>query len=173
MPIVNFKPIDTAGLKVTKAPADAQSKVLEILEAQYKRPANPEDNEVAPQNLYAEVQVGGKTVAKLYNSGVSEMPNVLAGNIQKLVSDGVGPNLAQARAEQIAQALGGKIVRASTAQTQGQWEKRPATQWVVDTAAIQRDVMLQGMRASLQQSLAVTVDQSVLIQAQILGQTRS
>lgn len=81
--------------------------------------------ELTADSLYAEIKVGGRTVAKVFNSGVAETPNGL--NVD-LTDDGQGPSLAQIRAEEIAKAMGGKIVKADTAQTQSQWARSHAEQ---------------------------------------------
>ncbi len=81
----------------------------------------------APQNVYATVKVNGKVVATLYNGGTSQMTNAAAaevGDLQDPPGLNGGPDLAQWRAEAIAQATGGTIEKASTAITQAQWTPR-------------------------------------------------
>lgn len=109
----------------------------------YSRPVNIADH--PSQKLYAEVQVNGQTVAKLYNSGAMGTSNAAYGRIKNLPSMGesvsiTGPELAQRRAEEIAQALGGKVVHSSTAITQAQWQATPLIQFQLDYAAMARDV---------------------------------
>jgi hypothetical protein len=80
-------------------------------------PNDPPD--AAPDNLYAQVKVGDRVMAKIYNGGTVEMLD--DAQAPELAQQGTGPQLAQARADQIAQALNGTIVKADTAQTQDQW----------------------------------------------------
>ncbi len=78
----------------------------------------------AADTPYAEVRVGGTVVATLTNNGYltasDEVRQLLGeeGGIQ-------GPMLAQQRAEKIAKALGGEIVKAETAMSQARWNARP------------------------------------------------
>ncbi|WP_022720255.1 hypothetical protein [Rhodopseudomonas sp. B29] len=90
-------------------------------------PADAADN--APQNTYAQVKVGNKVVATLYNGGISEMSNATAAAVSELVDPpGLsGPNLAQWRADNYARLLGGTVEKAPTAITQSQWTPRPST----------------------------------------------
>jgi uncharacterized membrane protein YebE (DUF533 family) len=77
----------------------------------------------APQNTYAQVKVGGKVVATLYNGGSSTMTNEAAakvGGLQDLPGLS-GPDLAQWRADRYAKLLGGTVEKAQTAITQSQW----------------------------------------------------
>lgn len=57
-------------------------------------------------NLYAEISVNDKVVAKVWESGLTKLPNSLA---NELSQSGSGIQTAQERSEQIAEALGGKI----------------------------------------------------------------
>jgi len=83
---------------------------------------NRADND--PGNIYAEIQVNGKTVATIYNSGAAETSNAIARKA-KLSGDrsngSEGPELAQRRAEDLAAAAGGEIVKADSAIDQAQW----------------------------------------------------
>ncbi|MDQ7735385.1 hypothetical protein QT231_22010 [Halomonas sp. SpR1] len=58
----------------------------------------------APENLFAEIKVNGKVVAKVWDSGLAQTPRDL-----QLSTNGGGLPLAQERAEQIAKELGGEI----------------------------------------------------------------
>lgn len=80
----------------------------------------------AAQNTYAQVKVGGKVVATLYNGGSSAMTNQAAaavGDLQDPPGLG-GPDLAQWRADNYARLLGGTVEKAPTAITQSQWTPR-------------------------------------------------
>ena len=71
---------------------------------------------------YAAVVVNGTVVAKLDNNGIVETPNAMGAQLGDLPDEGRGPQLAQARAEHIAAAMGGKIVKAGTAMDQNVWK---------------------------------------------------
>lgn len=60
-------------------------------------------------NLYAEISVNDKVVAKIWESGLTKLPNSHASLASELSQSGTGIQTAQERAEQIAKALGGKI----------------------------------------------------------------
>lgn len=128
--------------------------------AEWARPRDfvrpePPPASLTADSLYAEIQMNGKTVAKVFNSGCAEMPNALAGRVG-MTDDGQGPALAQIRAEEIAKALGGKIVKADTAQTQSQWQRSSAEQraaldaWMKNAGIgpnVQAELLLQAQEA--------------------------
>lgn len=157
--------IDIAQLKQLPMPAaikmsDSQIAAMRAtMEAQYRRPVGPADN--APENIYAQVKVNGKVVATLYNSGVSETSNAVGGQLQDMLMNpsGSGPQLAQSRAEQIAKALGGTVVKAPTAQTQAQWAARPPREFYIDYAAMADDPRLS-------RSVTTQVNTQLLAQSQ-------
>ncbi|MFX8554342.1 hypothetical protein ABTM01_19415, partial [Acinetobacter baumannii] len=67
--------------------------------------------------------------------------NAMGARLQKILGaedTTAGPALAQQRAEKIAKALGGEIVKAATAQTQSQWNARPPVTWTVDREGLAR-----------------------------------
>jgi hypothetical protein len=137
--------------------------IEQMIEQMQTRPAGTSGG--SPENLYAEVKVNGKTVAKLYNSGAAATPNALSG--LKLSSDGNGPQLAQQRAEEIAEATGGTIVKASTALTQKQWSELPPRQFTTDWDAVERQKQLWYAGTQQRQMIA---NPAMLVQAQLLGQ---
>ena len=146
-----------------KLPEEFMAQLRKIRESLHRVPLDPPDN--APENLYAEIRVGNRTIAKVYNSGCTETPNDL-GYID-LKQDGQGPTLAKVRAEQIAAAIGGTIVPAETAQPQAQWDTRPPRRWAIDYDAIERD------RREAEESLrrrSQRPDESVALQAQLMAQ---
>ena len=111
------------------------------------------------------MKVNGQTVAKLYNSGGAETSNSVGAKLMDLPSmqssdSGMGPELAQRRAEQIAKALGGTVVRAKTAQTQPQWRSRPPMQFTYDYVAMEK--FMQARAASMR----------TLVDAQSIAQSR-
>lgn len=97
-----------------------------------------------PDTLYATVRVGNETV-KLYNSGSMESSNALGSRLQNIpgiLDTNGGPAGAQARAEMIASALGGKITKSHTAMTQAEWQNAPKQHLVTDWDALRRDPRL-------------------------------
>lgn len=98
--------------------------------------------------VYAEVKVGGNTVAKIYNSGSIESSNAMGGRIQSILqrqdTQLSGPNGAQERAEILARALGGRIEKTTDAMTQGEWEASPKQHLVTDWDALRRDPRVAG-----------------------------
>ena len=136
-----IKSIETSGLPIHKMSEEEIAEFDRIQEESYRIPAASMKNHIS-QTLYGEVQVDGKTVAKLYNSGAVETSNAMGGKIARIISnDGDGPNLAQRRADEIVSALGkdATFVKSQTAATQSQWNHRPAIEWTYDYAAMKRD----------------------------------
>ncbi|WBL78753.1 hypothetical protein I3J27_38460 [Bradyrhizobium xenonodulans] len=113
----------------------------------------------APENTYAQVKVGGKVVATLYNGGSSVMTNAAAATIGKLEDPpGLGgPDLAQWRADQYAARLGGTVEKAPTAITQSQWIPRESVSTTYSReqldAAFQA-MLAEGQKASAQRQSA-------------------
>lgn len=112
---------------VRKLSEEESAKFQKIREAMYSKPTNLDElkNHIS-QKPYAEVKVDGKTVATLYNSGSSATSNAVGAKILGLPSMGegeksTGPELAQKRAQEIAKALGGTVVKSSSAVTQAQY----------------------------------------------------
>lgn len=121
--------------------------------------AQPAVADNAPENTYAQVKVGGKVVATLYNGGSSVMTNAAAAQIGKLEDPpGLGgPDLAQWRADSYARLLGGTIEKAPTAITQSQWTPRESVSVTysreqLDTAF--QAMLAEGQKASAQQQSA-------------------
>ncbi|MBR1176887.1 hypothetical protein JQ617_23255 [Bradyrhizobium sp. KB893862 SZCCT0404] len=112
----------------------------------------PSVSDDAPENTYAQVKVGGKVVATLYNGGSSTMTNEAAAKIGKLEDPpGLGgPDLAQWRADQYAARLGGTVEKASTAITQSQWTPRQSSSATYSRE--QLDAAFQAMLAEGQKS---------------------
>ncbi|MEP9380551.1 hypothetical protein ABLE91_27915 [Aquabacter sp. CN5-332] len=81
---------------------------------------------------YATVVVGGKVVATIDNQGVVTTDDALGEMVRDIllgeVNDTNGPDLAQARADQIAEMLGGRVSKASTGITQDQFNALPAAE---------------------------------------------
>lgn len=113
----------------------------------------------AAENTYAQVKVGGKVVATLYNGGSSTMTNAAAATIGTLEDPpGLGgPDLARWRADQYAARLGGTVEKAPTAITQSQWTPRESVSTTYSRdqldAAFQA-MLAEGQKASAQQQSA-------------------
>ncbi|MCZ7482936.1 hypothetical protein [Rhizobium rhizogenes] len=107
----------------------------------------PDMSKYSDIKLYATVSVSGTIVAKIDNQGGVETTDEALGKslMSLLISDmnGTnGPNLAQARAEQISKLLGGSIVKADTALTQLQFStfsNTNQTERVVNYEAMKQD----------------------------------
>lgn len=74
--------------------------------------------------MYANVVVNGKVVASLANNGCCVMLDGYSGPEMDaaMAVGGEGPDLAQQRAEAIADILGGSVQKLSSAKTQEQWQ---------------------------------------------------
>lgn len=146
-------PIDIRQIKRLELPEGAIRKLSpeEMVDVQKMREMAfmPEYSHIEgpPDEIYAEVKVGGKTVATLYNSGQMVSTNAAGARLQNLPSvrdsQQVGPALAKERAEEVARVLGGQVVTAKTALGQGEWEALPKPQLVTDWEALRRDPRLQ------------------------------
>lgn len=95
---------------------------------------------------YANVFVKNKIVAQIDNHGWVQSSNALGGNISSAIAEaddeaGVlsGPLLAQARAEKIAEKLGGSVVKLSTAMSQGSFDSTPQPKATVNRTALEKD----------------------------------
>jgi len=150
-PLSDAKPISAADDPVLR---DLMATHWLIAHDTSASPSDVPDN--APENVYAQVKVGGKVVATLYNAGSSAMTNQAAATIGKLEDPpGLsGPDLAQWRADQYAARLGGTVEKASTAVTQSQWtprESRPTTYSREQLDAAFQAMLAEGQRAMAQQ----------------------
>lgn len=140
-------------------------------EPQFMRPVNLENH--ASQKIYATVQVNGRTVATLYNNGSMMSSNADYGRVSNLPSvrgdvDGSGPEMAQLRAEEIAKALGGKIVKANTAITQTQYYALPPIRFEVDQEALAQ-YRAEQSAAEAEWQKSRTEGSRTLLTAQLLG----
>lgn len=132
-----------------------------FLEARYSNLGDT-SNHPAYQD-YATVRVDGKVVAKINNHGFVETSNgvgsKLLSELPGAVNGKSGPMLAQARAEKIAELLGGKVERSSTALTQPQFDRLPQPQSSLDVAAMQADPMYEQLQKSKQARTAFLAQQ--------------
>lgn len=97
-----------------------------FLEANYTRfPEAPDLSDYGGIKPYATVVVGGQIVATIDNQGVVSSDDALGRRLHGMLANEVdgtdGPNLARARADQIAGLLGGRVVKSGTALTQAEF----------------------------------------------------
>lgn len=131
------------------------------------KPTKPEKGAGADksQEIYAEIKVGGKTVGTIYNDGSAETSNALAAKTK--FSDGQGIDLAQKRAEELAAAAGGAIVKPGRAISQAQW----AAQRAGKAGAVEDPVQQEKQRSySGLRERQMIADPSMLLQAQLFAQ---
>ena len=130
----SVRQIDISLLKpvpVERAADDPNRQVLDALgRAQDLRSAQPPDTAGNPAyQPYATVRVGGTVVAEIDNHGFATMSNAVAAKLGAGLPGHVngrnGPELAQARAEFIAERLGGRVEKSASALTQGQFDAIP------------------------------------------------
>lgn len=129
--------------------AQAQSLTLhEVTTADLYRDGVPP----GASSVYAEIRLNGKLVATLYNSGVAATSGTDP-RIENLPSlrnaRGSGPTLAQRRAEEIARAVGGTIVRTNSAQTVVQHVLPPAQRYVDYSAMARNQAQLRSRGATI------------------------
>lgn len=132
----------------------------QFLENQYTHYTAPDYSNDPRMKPYATVIVGGKVVAKIDNQGVIETDDALGAKLRDMLLGDVngtnGPDLAQARAQQIAALVGGAIVKSTTAMTQNKFNALPPfeqPQAVVDYEAMKQDPLyaqLQNMSANFE-----------------------
>lgn len=137
-----------------------------MLEGMHATPPDLSRNP-AYQN-YAQVVVGGKVVATLDNNGGVTTSNAVGAKLGAALPGSVngqaGPVLAQARADIIADLLGGKVVKASTALDQSTWKTIPTPVSVVDRAALTQDPIYASLQ-QLQQARATFLAQQLAQQS--------
>ncbi|NKJ38684.1 hypothetical protein [Rhizobium sp. SG570] len=104
------------------------------LEANYRTmPEEPGLSSDPRTDAYATVVVDGKVVATIDNQGVAGTDNdVLGAKLSDALLGSIngtnGPDLAQARAEQLARLLGGKIVKSDSAIAQSAFNSLPPSE---------------------------------------------
>jgi hypothetical protein len=146
--VVNAIVLDRSNLKaidVAELPEDQYQQFMEgtrrgieankrYLESQYTERSFPDYSNDPRMKTYATITIAGKVVATIDNQGVvTTASDAMGERITKLLTAGLageanipgGPANAQFRAEKIAELLGGRIVKASTAMTQRQYNAMP------------------------------------------------
>lgn len=148
--VASVKPLSATlkAVPLAEAPEDLFQMVMaakqNMLQLQYSQAPDTANNPTyAP---YATVVVNGKVVAKIDNHGFVETTNEMhescADAIKAADADSSvlsGPELAQARARRIAEALHGTINKAPTAMTQRAFDATPQPKMTVNDEAMRRD----------------------------------
>ncbi len=141
--------ISEASEKQYQGYINAQEK---FLETQYTERADTSNN--ASNNQYATVKIDGKVVATLHNSGAASSSNSIGAKIHKLFTDEkeslTGPELAQERAEKIAELLGGTVEISSTAITQEQFNAIPPQKPTIDYESMHEDPRYEQLQKTKQ-----------------------
>jgi hypothetical protein len=152
IPVSQLKPLNPGPI-IRADQATLDRRASEWLSAK-SAASTPIVSDGAPQNTYAEVKVGGKVVATLYNGGSATLTNGAATAIDNLKDpEGLsGPNLAQWRADAYAKALGGTVEKADTAISQSQW--KPHTDEEISYTRAQLAQGLAGYFADAQKLVA-------------------
>jgi len=132
-----------------------------------QKPAKPEKSSAADptQDIYAQIKLGGKTVATIYNDGSTDSADAIAQNTK--FSDRQGPDLAQQRAEDLAAAAGGNIVKANSAISQAQWNALQSDKPGAVTDPVQQEKQRSYSGLHERQMIA---NPSMLVQAQLFAQ---
>lgn len=145
----NVKKLDMSLADVRKLSDEEVKKFQKIREQAYTHITNLDELASHPsQKIYAEVKVGDKTIATVYNNGTSMTSNAFGAKINDIITELdsklSGPEGAQERAEAIAKAFGGEIVMADTAQTQTEYLATPPfiPKYEIDYEAMERDMQV-------------------------------
>lgn len=109
--------IDLSQFKLQKLSPEHIAQQQRFLEALKVQSAAPLETD------YAKVKADGKVIATISNSGFVTSSNALGGQLLNILQDddSAGPALAQRRAEQIASAFGGEVVKSPSALSQKAW----------------------------------------------------
>jgi hypothetical protein len=153
--LADARPVDMSGAKTIRAWEQSDEFFASFVRAQEAilesrhtaRPDTSSDPAYAP---YATVQIGGRVVAEIDNHGWVTTSNATAAGIGKLPDSAggaiSGPTLARARAEYLADRLGGSVVTAPTAMTQAEFTRLPQPGVKVDTAAMLADPLYRNLQ---------------------------
>jgi hypothetical protein len=127
-----------------------QQKFLECL---YTKMPDPSCN---PANsAYATIEVNGDVICEIDNNGYVKSSNAGLSGIQNALRGSQnlsrGPNLAQDRAEKIAEAMGGEIVKSPSAMTQSQYDSIAKPKASVDYESMKSDPIYYQLQLLQQQ----------------------
>lgn len=142
---------------------DMKRMIEQLFETQYTKPVG--GAEADPRDLAAEIRVDGKPVDRIYTSGSANDEPALGP--LKPGADGARPDLAHNRAEDIAEARGGKIAKTSSTNAATNATAAQPRQVTNDWDAIEREK--QQWYAGIK-SLRTIGDPSMLVQAQLFAQ---
>ncbi|WP_282610628.1 hypothetical protein [Pelagibius sp. Alg239-R121] len=164
----NVRAIDTSKLKKINIAEASNETFQHFVEIQQKflelRFSSGADTSQHPgYNSYATVTLNGKVVARLDNNGFVKTSNDLGsrlhGELPGDVNGKTGPVLAEARAEKIAELLGGKVERSASALSQSQYEGLAKPQSNIDYAAMKADPAYEQLQKTKQARSAFLAQQ--------------
>ncbi|MGH1376884.1 MAG: hypothetical protein ACRBCK_11115 [Alphaproteobacteria bacterium] len=149
----NVKSINTNEIELFKlheAPDEIYEQFINaqerFLEAQHT--SLPDTTSDPRYQTYATVKVNGKVIANIDNNGFVESSNAIGSKIHKALLQNdfpgqKGPELAQSRADLIADLLNGKVEKSSTSLTQHQFNTMPNINAQVDYQSMQSDPLYE------------------------------
>ena len=145
----SFK-VSEAGTELYQRLVDVQEKILENLYT-----SQPDVSGHPLYKPYATIEVDGKTVATISNSGGVTSSNSSGHKIQKILEQEgdtnlSGPDGAQERAAKIAEQLGGTVEKSSTAITQEEFNANPHPAGTIDYGAMHEDPMYEQLQKTKQ-----------------------
>lgn len=152
--LLGMKSVNATELKavnIAEASPEIYNRFMEsqerFLEMTHQKVQNYHGNPV--NDSYAEIVKDGKVIAKIDNNGFVESSNAMGGRLRHILSGDVngrsGPVLAQRRAEEIVEAMGGEIRMSDTALTQDEYKNAPKPYLEVDVASMNADPMFQSL----------------------------
>lgn len=152
--LLGVKGIDATELKsinIAEASPEIYKQFMEgqerFLETMHQKIKNYHGNPV--NDTYATIMKNGEVIATIDNNGGVSSTNTMGGRLRHLLSGDVngrtGPVLAQRRAEEIIEAMGGEIHMSDTALTQDKYNRTPKPYLEVDVAAMNADPMFQNL----------------------------
>ena len=149
------QPLDMSKIKpiaVWEQPGELFENFIKVHETmlESRHSTRPDTSNNPAYAAYATVQVGGQVVAEIDNHGfvtTSNKAGAMLGNLPNS-AQGVtsGPALAKARAEYLADLLGGEVVMSSTALTQTAFASTPQPKIELDTKAMLSDPLYQNLQ---------------------------
>lgn len=155
IPLSDAQPLDMSKAKrvaIWEQSEELYGRYMQAVESvlESNHAVHPDTSSNPTYAAFATVQVGGKVVAEIDNHGWVMTSNALGatlGNLPDSVQGVIsGPALAQARAEHIAEQLGGEVVMSSTAMTQNSFSRIPQPRIEVDVQAMQDDPLYQNLQ---------------------------
>ncbi len=151
----DVQPLDMSNIKSIAAweqPGELFESFIKAQEAllESHHSSRPDTSKNPTYAAYATVQVGGQVVAEIDNHGWVATSNSAGAMLGKLpnAAQGVisGPTLAKARAEYLADLLGGEVVMSSTAMTQTAFANVPQPKVELNTQAMLADPLYQNLQ---------------------------